>query len=215
MVNVASGPPAALGLPGRTASTTMRYAKALYDFMAKEADELQMEEEDIISIPTKESKNGWLHGENNGAWGWFPEDYVRILSEEEAISEGLISYPTSSAPATATAPSPLSQTMNDDDADDADEPTTSSRGAASHQDQKGGWFSKYRQKNKKATPGSAASAPASGVATPRSEIVADDAKGSVMARMESMGSVSEAGSTADEAANAQLPPQIVLNASRS
>ncbi|KAJ3116908.1 Myosin 10A, isoform D [Phlyctochytrium bullatum] len=79
------------------AGPAMHYVKALYDFVPKEPEELPMEEEDIISLPSMVAKGGWLFGENNGAWGWFPESYVRVLTEEEIYTEGLIPFPTNTS----------------------------------------------------------------------------------------------------------------------
>ncbi|KAJ3025461.1 UNVERIFIED_CONTAM: Myosin 10A, isoform D [Siphonaria sp. JEL0065] len=67
------------------------YAQALYDFVSHEPDELPFEEQDLIIIPPLDSSHvvgaaaGWLYGENNGIWGWFPESFVRILSPQEAV----------------------------------------------------------------------------------------------------------------------------------
>lgn len=66
----------------------LRYAKALYDYAAREEDEICLEEEDIVSII--KSGLGWSYGDNNGNVGYFPESYVRILSDEEASMEGLV-----------------------------------------------------------------------------------------------------------------------------
>ncbi|KAJ3070680.1 Myosin 10A, isoform D [Podochytrium sp. JEL0797] len=65
------------------------YAQALYDFPANEPDELPFEEQDTILIPPLSKdiavQSGWLYGENNGVWGWFPNSYVRILTAQEAV----------------------------------------------------------------------------------------------------------------------------------
>ncbi|ORY50336.1 hypothetical protein BCR33DRAFT_526763 [Rhizoclosmatium globosum] len=67
----------------------LQYAEALFDFPANDADELPFEEQDIILIPPLEkgltAQSGWLYGENNGVWGWFPDSYVRVLTPQEAV----------------------------------------------------------------------------------------------------------------------------------
>jgi hypothetical protein len=66
------------------------YAKALYDFTPNTKDEIVLEEEDILTVTITEPRNGgWLFGINNGYKGWFPQNYVQILTEEEAETEGL------------------------------------------------------------------------------------------------------------------------------
>jgi len=44
--------------------------------------ELAMKEGDRIRIVSDE-ENGWLRGENNGIYGWFPSTYVDLEAEEE------------------------------------------------------------------------------------------------------------------------------------
>ncbi|KAI8847551.1 hypothetical protein BC829DRAFT_238913 [Chytridium lagenaria] len=152
-----------------TALAPLRYGKALYDFPAKETDELQLEEEDIIAISSIDSKGGWLYGENNGAWGWFPERYVRILNEDEAAGEGLIQTPSSvassivtstpvlSSSATASSTSPvhaaaLSDGGVDDDGpgDEAEDATGTLTPSSTFPKSAGvGWFTKKRPKKSK------------------------------------------------------------------
>ncbi|KAJ3216189.1 Myosin 10A, isoform D [Dinochytrium kinnereticum] len=147
-----------------SALAPMRYAKAMYDFPAKETDELQLEEEDVIAISSTESKGGWLYGENNGAWGWFPERYVRFLSEEEAISEGLTPAASPASPSTPlsqAAPSSTAVSISpvpsnsvsetnaiDDDLDEAEDNGAATPSSVS-QKSSVGWFSKKRQKKSK------------------------------------------------------------------
>ncbi|KAJ3118691.1 Rho guanine nucleotide exchange factor 4 [Phlyctochytrium bullatum] len=88
------------------------YAKALYDFPAKETDELQLEEEDIIVLSSNESKGGWLYGENHGNWGWFPERYIRILTDEEVISEGISPSTGTSIPSSVASTLPGTDTFS-------------------------------------------------------------------------------------------------------
>jgi son of sevenless-like protein len=44
---------------------------------------LALEEDDVLVI-TQVSDSGWWEGELNGNIGWFPSNYVEILSDEEA-----------------------------------------------------------------------------------------------------------------------------------
>ncbi|KAJ3125743.1 Myosin 10A, isoform D [Nowakowskiella sp. JEL0407] len=72
-------------------SGTKIYAKALYDFSGTgEADELNLEEDDIIELFSTEADNGWFYGEHNGMRGCFPQSYVRILGSDEVIGEGIL-----------------------------------------------------------------------------------------------------------------------------
>jgi hypothetical protein len=75
-----------------TSNINNYFVKALYDFCAKEQDELTLEEQDVVCVLTSQPpKGGWLFGEINGSSGWFPATYVRRLTDEEIISEGLLS----------------------------------------------------------------------------------------------------------------------------
>ncbi|TPX67259.1 hypothetical protein SpCBS45565_g03905 [Spizellomyces sp. 'palustris'] len=86
-----------------------KFAKALYDFAANERDELMLEEEDIVQLLKGDAKGGWLFGLKNGVWGWFPANFVRMLTDEEAISEGLLDTAESSAVELADADSSKAQ----------------------------------------------------------------------------------------------------------
>ncbi|KAI8833753.1 hypothetical protein BC829DRAFT_407635 [Chytridium lagenaria] len=117
----------------KTAICAMHYLKALYDFAAKEQEELPMEEEDIIA--------------NNGAWGWFPESYVRILTDDEASAEGLIS----STVTTSGTFDPTTDVTSSDFISPPLEPSTSNSSAIRSQApplQPSGWFSKYKPRSK-------------------------------------------------------------------
>ncbi|KAJ3194523.1 Myosin 10A, isoform D [Irineochytrium annulatum] len=79
-------------------TNVIMYARALYDFPAKDPQELNIEEQDIVSVPITmpdqfPAQNGWLYGECNGNWGWFPEGYVRFLTEDELVAEELVADP--------------------------------------------------------------------------------------------------------------------------
>ncbi|KAJ3106972.1 Myosin 10A, isoform D [Phlyctochytrium planicorne] len=137
------------------ASNPMHYVKALYDFAAKEQEELPMEEEDIIAVPSMVSKGGWLFGENNGAWGWFPESYVRVLTEEEAAAEGLIPS-VSNLFNSSTSPEITTTGPTDGLISPSPEPSESSSTSQAQSPNKltvtvfpNIWFSKYKTKTKK------------------------------------------------------------------
>ncbi|XP_008190947.1 intersectin-2 isoform X1 [Tribolium castaneum] len=54
----------------------VRY-RALYEFVARNSDEISFQPGDIINVPTKQTgEPGWLAGEIRGHTGWFPESYV-------------------------------------------------------------------------------------------------------------------------------------------
>ncbi|KAJ1540589.1 hypothetical protein HK096_010817, partial [Nowakowskiella sp. JEL0078] len=92
-VNILNNEP----LNSKISSQTRIYAKALYDFPGTgEPDELTLEEEDVVELFSSEANNGWLWGEYNGVNGCFPYSYVRILTPEEAIAEGLSDKPRES-----------------------------------------------------------------------------------------------------------------------
>ncbi|XP_065226196.1 intersectin-2 isoform X2 [Planococcus citri] len=54
--------------------------RALYEFVARNADELSFQPGDIITASESQSAEpGWLAGELQGRSGWFPESYVQIF----------------------------------------------------------------------------------------------------------------------------------------
>jgi intersectin len=55
--------------------------RALYDYEARNADELSFNVDDIILVhPGQEHEPGWLGGELRGHVGWFPEAYAEKVS---------------------------------------------------------------------------------------------------------------------------------------
>ncbi|KAJ3020230.1 Rho guanine nucleotide exchange factor 4 [Thoreauomyces humboldtii] len=79
--------------PSETGSTTgqsIRFAKALYDFGANDLDELPLEQDDIVKVVKADPAGEWMCGVKNDVWGWFPAGFVRILTDDEAIAEGLL-----------------------------------------------------------------------------------------------------------------------------
>lgn len=54
--------------------------RALYEFVARNGDELSFQPGDIINVPLEQNAEpGWLAGELRGATGWFPESYVELI----------------------------------------------------------------------------------------------------------------------------------------
>jgi hypothetical protein len=55
--------------------------RALYDYEARNADELSFNVDDIILVhPGQEHEPGWLGGQLRGQVGWFPEAYAERVS---------------------------------------------------------------------------------------------------------------------------------------
>lgn len=51
--------------------------RALYEFVARNQDEITFQPGDIINVPKiQNAEPGWLAGEIRGQTGWFPESYV-------------------------------------------------------------------------------------------------------------------------------------------
>ncbi|XP_033740435.1 LOW QUALITY PROTEIN: intersectin-1-like [Pecten maximus] len=63
--------------------------KVLYQFDARNQDELGLTPGEIIMVPEDQSgaEPGWMGGEKNGKTGWFPKDYVEILKEDAPSSQ--------------------------------------------------------------------------------------------------------------------------------
>jgi len=61
--------------------------KALYDYEARNEDELSFSINDIIMVhPEQEHEPGWLGGELNGKIGWFPEAYAKRCGDGIELS---------------------------------------------------------------------------------------------------------------------------------
>ncbi|XP_075217000.1 dynamin associated protein 160 isoform X2 [Lycorma delicatula] len=80
--------------------------RALYEFVARNGDELSFQPGDIIMVPLNQNAEpGWLAGELRAATGWFPESYVEpvdsptpgTISDMEAMQkrqlEGIVEVP--------------------------------------------------------------------------------------------------------------------------
>ncbi|XP_025833067.1 intersectin-1 isoform X2 [Agrilus planipennis] len=54
--------------------------RALYEFVARNMDEISFQPGDIVNVPYEQTgEPGWLAGELRGNTGWFPESYVEPL----------------------------------------------------------------------------------------------------------------------------------------
>ncbi|XP_041631578.1 intersectin-1 isoform X2 [Drosophila kikkawai] len=61
--------------------------RAVYEFNARNAEEITFVPGDIILVPLEQNAEpGWLAGEINGHTGWFPESYVEKLEGEVGTS---------------------------------------------------------------------------------------------------------------------------------
>jgi len=59
------------------------FCKALYDYEAQDASALSFRRGDIIEVLTQQP-SGWWDGLLGDERGWFPSNYVTIISDEEA-----------------------------------------------------------------------------------------------------------------------------------
>ena len=75
-----------------SATDLSEYVKyqALYDYEARNEDELSFSTNDIIMVhPGQDHEPGWLGGELNGKVGWFPEAYAERFVEGAATDNTL------------------------------------------------------------------------------------------------------------------------------
>lgn len=64
-------------------SFAVLFCRALYDYEAQDASALSFRRDDIIEVLTQQP-SGWWDGLLGEERGWFPSNYVTIISEEEA-----------------------------------------------------------------------------------------------------------------------------------
>ncbi|XP_068150506.1 intersectin-1 isoform X3 [Drosophila tropicalis] len=75
---------AASDLSGPAPEGFVKY-RAVYEFSARNAEEITFVPGDIILVPLEQNAEpGWLAGEINGHTGWFPESYVEKLEDDAA-----------------------------------------------------------------------------------------------------------------------------------
>lgn len=79
--------------PAADASGVTKY-RALYEFVARNNDELSFQPGDLITATFNQSTEpGWLAGELQGKTGWFPESYVEIFDGQDVPSDTINEAP--------------------------------------------------------------------------------------------------------------------------
>lgn len=69
--------------------------RAIYEFSARNADEISFQPGDIILVPIEQNAEpGWLAGEINGHTGWFPETYVEKIDSSSSVVTTISNYNT-------------------------------------------------------------------------------------------------------------------------
>ncbi|XP_018798464.1 PREDICTED: intersectin-1 isoform X3 [Bactrocera latifrons] len=98
--------------------------RAIYEFTARNQDEITFVPGDIILVPLEQNAEpGWLAGEINGHTGWFPETYVEKLEDE---------YATATTTPAITAETDTSEQISGFAAQDAFNDNSQSLGADAH-----------------------------------------------------------------------------------
>lgn len=60
--------------------------RAIYEFTARNSDEITFVPGDIVMVPFEQNAEpGWLAGKINGHTGWFPESYVEKVEDEDTV----------------------------------------------------------------------------------------------------------------------------------
>ncbi|XP_026472159.1 intersectin-1 isoform X2 [Ctenocephalides felis] len=81
--------------PAVSSSTNMVKYRAVYEFVARNSDEISFQPGDIIMVPLEQNAEpGWLAGEIRGSTGWFPESYVEPVDANVQISFGQENHDT-------------------------------------------------------------------------------------------------------------------------
>lgn len=69
-------------------SSAYKKCRALYEFEARNTDELSFQPGDIIMVPLEQNAEpGWLTGELKNKTGWFPESYVETVDGSDDIRD--------------------------------------------------------------------------------------------------------------------------------
>lgn len=63
--------------------SNLYYCRALYDYVASTPTELSFRKDEIMEILSRD-RSGWWDGLIEDRRGWFPSNYVVLISEEEA-----------------------------------------------------------------------------------------------------------------------------------
>jgi son of sevenless-like protein len=70
-------------LPGDEQYITTFFCRALYDYQTQDSSSLAFQRNDIIEVLTR-LESGWWDGLLGDERGWFPSNYVTMISDEEA-----------------------------------------------------------------------------------------------------------------------------------
>jgi len=60
--------------------------RAMYDFDSEDATNLTFKRDDIIQV-LAQLESGWWAGHCDGRQGWFPSNYVQVLTEDDLASQ--------------------------------------------------------------------------------------------------------------------------------
>lgn len=83
--------------PGDEDLSTTFFCRALYDYQSEDPSSLSFRKGDIIEVLTR-LDSGWWDGLLNDERGWFPSNYVTVISDQEAEAAFAGSeYPSSQA----------------------------------------------------------------------------------------------------------------------
>ena len=69
--------------PTEMVSKEVQKAKATFEYIPEQEDELKLAVGDIITITDKNIFEGWMQGELNGKVGLFPDNFVELLPLEK------------------------------------------------------------------------------------------------------------------------------------
>ncbi|KAF8656654.1 hypothetical protein AX16_002458 [Volvariella volvacea WC 439] len=64
------------------------FCRALYDYTPSQTSELSFRRNDVIEVLSQQP-SGWWDGLLGGSRGWFPSNYVVVISREEAADLAL------------------------------------------------------------------------------------------------------------------------------
>jgi len=97
----------AVDLSGPAPEGFVKY-QAVYEFNARNAEEITFVPGDIILVPLEQNAEpGWLAGEINGHTGWFPESYV------EKLDDGVVAPVAAVEPEVVAEVAAVADTYND------------------------------------------------------------------------------------------------------
>lgn len=69
--------------PGEEQYITTFFCRALYDYQTQDSSSLSFHRDDVIEVLTR-LESGWWDGLLGDERGWFPSNYVTMISDEEA-----------------------------------------------------------------------------------------------------------------------------------